>query len=200
MLCDKEFEGKGAVVGREEKLFNQPICQPNCWAHRLRSSSAVEIICLDQLVRVVDHLLKSINCWDYLLSSSVEISCWDHLLWSAVKIIWFELINLPQIGIIKSWLHYFKNQNLQIPWFLARFGKGTLCALLTLTNASCPYSLQFSQLRFVFFCKNIFAKMIECPPLNYQSWAYWSAVAEGRWWVTRNSGPIPVGVHMQSKS
>ena len=29
-LCDKEFEGKGAVVGREEKLFNQPICQPIC--------------------------------------------------------------------------------------------------------------------------------------------------------------------------
>ena len=29
-LCDKEFEGKGAVVGREEKLFNQHICQPIC--------------------------------------------------------------------------------------------------------------------------------------------------------------------------
>ena len=27
-LCDKEFEGKGVVVWREEKLFNQPMCQP----------------------------------------------------------------------------------------------------------------------------------------------------------------------------
>jgi hypothetical protein len=27
-LCDKEFEWKGAVVGRAEQSFNQPICQP----------------------------------------------------------------------------------------------------------------------------------------------------------------------------
>jgi len=27
-LCDKEFEWKGAVVGRAEQSFNPPICQP----------------------------------------------------------------------------------------------------------------------------------------------------------------------------
>ena len=96
-LCDKEFEGKGAVVRREEKLFNQPICQPiSCWDRLLRSVVRVDHL-LKSIVKLICrvHLLRSAVeciCLDQLLSCdllrlSVELCYWDHLLTSTVDII-----------------------------------------------------------------------------------------------------------------
>ena len=58
--------------------------------------TAVEIMCLDQLLKI-DSLRLSVEicCWNHLLESTVEIICWVHLLRSAVEInCWNQLLRL----------------------------------------------------------------------------------------------------------
>jgi hypothetical protein len=81
-LCDKEFEWKGAVVGREEQSFNQPNCQPIYHAINPSIKQAInpsikqainQSINLKQSIKSISQSInQSINQTD---QSSVVVSC-----------------------------------------------------------------------------------------------------------------------------